>query len=339
VTKKMAIILIVIALLLPGSISAQGNSLGVWNALSQDDSSVLARAADRFGAAVDLQYVDPPYLLDSTMSASGAGPDVIVAGNRAADPLMESGLLASVRTRDFFLSDLLGDLPSMIQQRCGDEPLERCFSGGGAMSAFTVPDRASISHTLDWLCVSSDWLPLCSGTALPGVPVSWSFSILLFDTGWLAQNGLDLPTTLDSVTEMRSQYGLSVTQADKNFLPSAGELSPDTIYQVDSTLLSEDPEGMMASLVSFHQAGYAAVVVIGIDSAYVSASAAQPDLAAQFASFLGSDLDVKVGLLSSSQRLPAFSAADLSGWGLDSNEADVTLMALILLTTYAGLAS
>jgi len=339
VTRKLPIILIVITLLLPGSISAQSSTLGVWNALSQADSRVLSRAADRFGAAVEVQYVDPPYLLDSTMSASGGGPDVIVANNRAADALMEAGLLASVGRRDLFLTDLLDQLPALLQQRCGDESLDNCLGASSALSSFAVPDRANVRLTRDWLCVSSDWLPSCSGGALPGVPVSWGFSIMLFDTGWLAQNGLDLPTTLDSVTEMRSQYGLSVVQAEKNFIPLAGDLSPDTIYQVDSTLLAEDPDGVLTSLVSFHQAGYAAVVVIEIDSAYVSASAPNPDLAGQFASFLGDDLDAKAGLLDSSQRLPAFTAAELTQWGLDSHEADVTLQALIVLVTYASLAS
>lgn len=341
--KKLAIILIVILMLLPGSLSAQGDTLRAWNALSQEDGDVLSLAAEHFGdssgAAVDLQYVDPPYLLDSAMSASGAGPDVIITSNRSADALMESGLIAPVGGRGFFLSDLLNGLPAMVQQRCGDESIENCLWPGVSFPLpLTVPDRSSVSRTLDWLCVSSDWLPSCSGNALPGVPLSWNFSILLFDTGWLAQNGLDLPTTQDSVTEVRSQYGLGVVQAERNFLPAAGDLSPDTIYQIDSALLSDDPEGVMTSLVSFYQAGYAAVFIVGIDSAYVSASTSNRDLAGQFASYLGSNLDVKAALLDSSQRLPALTSAELTNWGLDSKVGNVTLQALTLLVGYAGVA-
>lgn len=348
--KKLTIILLLLSLLplpvLSARVSAQG-SLSVWNSLSTDDGGVISDAANRFqtssGTAVELQTVATSRLLDQarTVTQSGAAvPDVVITDNQTADPLITAQFLASMGSSGFFLQDLLNNLPEMLKERCGNTPVETClWPQGAAGMPIITPDQNTINHTLDWLCVSTDWLPSCkSGSPLAGVPVSWNFTILLFNTQWLSQNNLSLPTTVDTAQQIRSQYGLNITKAQRGDVPMAGSLSPDTIYQVDSAMLVQYPAEVMASLASFYQAGYTALVTVNIDSAYLSAKTPNADLAKKFAVFLGGDPDTKVNLLKSSQRLPAFDSREVSKQGIKSDESLITLQALTLLVTYAGMA-
>jgi hypothetical protein len=100
-------------------------------------------------------------------------------------------------------------------------------------------------------------------------------------------------------------------------------------------LIVEDPNGVMRSLGSFADAGYAAVLGMRVDAAYVSPSAANPDLARAFVDFLARDVTLKIDLVGSSQRFPAFDADNLRERG-DSAAGTAVYQALVTLVAYAN---
>jgi ABC-type glycerol-3-phosphate transport system substrate-binding protein len=348
VWNKLTIIVVVLSLLpLSSTVSAQGLVLQIWLALPSESADVLTQAATTFqrqtGVTVQVKTVDQPLLLQNlqtTIKAGDTAPDIIVANSSLAEAMQQYQLVAQVGSSGtFFLSDLLDNLPKLLSQRCKDSALEDClWSGVSPTLPLTVPDSAAIKRASDWLCGGTTWLPFCPKGSLPGLPISWGFTIYLLDTQWLAQNGLQPPTTAQDVLDIRGKFGLDLVRAQKGSILTANQAGSPPIYVMSSALLADDPEAVMRSLASFQGAGYVPVVDIDVDSVYIGASAANPDLAQKFAEFVSGDSDTQAAFLKSAQRLPVYSADDVLKIGIDSDEALLTLRALTLLTTYAGLA-
>lgn len=344
---KLAILVVVLSLLpLSSTVSAQGPVLQIWLSLPSESAAVLTDAANAFqsqtGVTVQITTVDQPLLLQNvqtTIKAGDTAPDIIVANSSLADALQQFQLVAQVGSSGtFFLSDLLDNLPELLSQRCQDTALADClWSGVSPTLPLTVPDSAAIKRASDWLCQGTTLLPFCPKGSLPGLPISWGFTIYLLDTQWLAQNGLQPPATAQDVLDIRGKFGLDLVRARQGSILTADQAGSPPIYVMSSALLADDPEAVMRSLASFHAAGYVPVVDIDVDSAYVGASSPNPDLARQFAEFVSGDPDTQAGLLKSAQRLPVYSADDVLKLGTDSDEALITLRALTLLTTYAGM--
>jgi hypothetical protein len=347
VWKKLAIIVVVLSLLpLSSTVSAQGPVLQAWLALPQESAAVLTDAAAAFqkqtGVTVQIKTLDQPLLLQNLQTTIKSGdtvPDVIVTNSSLAEALQQYQLVAQEGSSGtFFLTDLLNNLSTLLSQRCKDTALEDClWSGVSPTLSLPVPDSAAIKRTSDWLCEGTAWLPFCPKGSLPGLPISWGFTLYLLNAQWLAQNGLQPPATAQDVLDIRGKYGLDLAQAKTGSIQTADQAGSPPIYVVSSALLADDPEAVMRSLASFHDAGYVQVVDIDVDSVYVGTSSPSPDLAQKFAEFVSGDADTKAGLLKSAQRLPVYSVDDVLKIGIDSDEALITLRALTLLTTYAGL--
>lgn len=345
--KKLAIIVVVLSLLpLSSTVSAQGPVLQIWLALPPESAAVLTQAANAFqsrtGVTVQVKTVDQPLLLQNlqtTIKAGDTAPDIIVANSSLAEALQQYQLVAQEgSSATFFLSDLLDNLPDLLSQRCEDTALEDClWSGVSPTLPLAAPDSAAIKRTSDWLCEGTAWLPFCPKGSLPGLPLSWGFTIYLLDTQWLAQNGLEPPATAQDVLDIRGKFGLDLVRAQIGSILTANQAGAPPIYVMPSALLAENPDAVMRSLVSFHNAGYVPVVDIDVDSVYIGASSSNPDLARQFAQFVSGDMDTKAALLDGAQRLPVYSADDVLKVGIDSDEALITLRALMLLTTDAGI--
>jgi ABC-type glycerol-3-phosphate transport system substrate-binding protein len=348
VWKKLAIIVVVLSLLpLSSTVAAQEKVIHVWLSLPSESTAVLTDAADAFqkqaGVTVDITTLDQPYLLQNAQTAAqsgGTAPDAIITNSSLADPLLQFKLIAPADSAGtFFLTDLLDNLPNLLDQRCKDTVLEDClWSGVTNTLPLATPDNAAIKRTSDWLCEGTAWLPFCPDGSLPGLPISWGFTLYLLDAQWLAQNGQQPPTTAQGVLDIRSQFSLDFVQAKKGSIPTVSQAGSPPVYVLSSTLLADDPAAVMRSLASFHKAGYVPVLAIDVDSVYIGASSSNPALAQQFAQFLAGDADVKAGLLGSAQRLPVYTADDVLTTGIDSDAALLTLRALTLFTTYAGLA-
>lgn len=336
--------LIVLGLALP-SAQAQGR-VAVWSALDPDTSGAVANSVNSFGeltgAVVELQLVEEQALFDIVAKAagSGQGPDLILAEQQAAGPLVEGGLIVPVSDRQSqsFLNDLLNGADDVIAARCGDQNPQECVWGTSSSLPVMMPGRATAETTMDWICSAADWMSDCRGSSLTGLPVAWGFSIYLMNTQWLAEQGLEPPTTSQGVDEVRSSYGLDFAEAEPGFLPAAGDVPGDAIYVVDSSLLTQDAQGVLQSVASFFEAGYTPVLNLEIDSAYVSSSSADVDLAQQAGRFMAEDSTLKLALFDGVRRLPTFSPNLLIEHGIDSDATRVTLQALSLLTTFAALA-
>ncbi len=348
-SKKLllAVAVLVVGLVpLLGTAAAQDDRVLVWFATSQDDTDAFAGAAERFaseqGVSVDIQYIQPALLYESVASASqggSAGPDIIIADNSVIEPLVSAGLIAAGRDGGtLFLADLLRSLPSLIQDRCpdADTPVESCL---WPQTSPTLPipalDNDTTERTADFLCQSSPWLPFCRGGELAGVPVSWWFNIYLVNASWAAQNGTDVPSTAEGVLELQNEFGLSIPEAESGNVPLVQDTNSAAVVLISSMLIVEDPNGVMRSLGSFGEAGYAAVLDLRVDAAYVTASATNPDLARAFVDFLARDVDLQTALVGSSQRLPAFTA-DILRERSDSEAGTAVFQAVVTLVAYAN---
>jgi len=348
VWRKLALIVVVLSLLpLSSTVSGQGETLHLWVSLPAESTAVLIDAASAFqnqtGVTVDIETLDQPYLLQtvqSTTQSGGTTPDAIVTNSALVDPLLQFNLIAQGGSPGrFFLTDLLNNLPKLVDQRCQDTALEDClWSGVSPTLPLPIPDDEAIKRTLDWLCEGTPWLPFCPDGSLAGLPVSWGFTIYLLDAQWLAQNGQKPPTAAQDVLDIRSQFGLDFVQAEKGDIRTVDRAGSPPVYVLSSALLADDPGAVMRSLASFHEAGYVPVLALDLDGIYISASSSNRQLAQQFAQFVSGDADLKAGLLDSAQRLPVYTADDLLKTGVDSDAALVTFRALTLLTAYAGLA-
>jgi hypothetical protein len=200
-----------------------------------------------------------------------------------------------------------------------------------------MPDKDVAARTADWLCESSPWLPFCRGGELAGVPLSWGFNVYLLNASWVAQQGLEPPTNAEGVLDVRSQFGLNFVEAQPDDIPTAPDADFPPVVVIASTLMVEDPNGVMRSLGSFFEAGYIVVMDLHVDAAYVSATSANPDLAGEFISFLQGDMDTHVALMESSQRLPAVNAEMLDS-RIDRQVGLTALQAVVTLAAYAMLA-
>jgi ABC-type glycerol-3-phosphate transport system substrate-binding protein len=348
VWKKLAIIVVVLSLLpLSSAVAAQGQTLQVWLALPSESAAVLTDAVkafeDQTGVTVTVKQVDQPVLLQTaqtTIKSGDTAPDVIITSSSLAEPLLQFNLVAQGGSSGtFFLADLLNGLPKLLDQRCSNTALKEClWSGVSSTLPLPVPDDAAIERTAKWLCEGSTWLPFCPKGSLPGLPISWGFTLYLLNAQWLAQNGLEPPTTAQGVLDIRGKYGLDLTQAEEGSIQTVSQAGSPSVYVLSSTFLVGDPGAVMRSLASFQDAGYVPVLDVDVDTVYISASSPNLDLARNFAQFVSGDTDLRAGLLDNAQRLPVFTSDEVVKVGIDSDAALITLRALTLLTTYSGLA-
>ena len=345
--KKLLLVIMLMGLLsLPALAAAQSERIVVWHALTEDDTAVLVQAADAFqeqtGVTVEFRYVQPTLLYETVASAAqsrGTGPDVIIADNSIMAPLIDKDLITpSQDGGTFFLADLLKNLPALVDERCTDIGIMSCL-WPRVSPALPVPalDDTVVSLTPDWLCESSGWLPFCRDGGLSGVAISWGFNVYLMNTAWTAQQGIEPPTSAEAIQQMRSDYGLNIVEAKSGDIPTASAADSPPVYLIPSTLIAEDPNGVMRSMGSFYEAGYSALIEMHIDAAYLAAASANAAQAGDFIAFLQSDADAQAALLDSSQRLPAFDADTLSGQ-VDTPAGLATIQALVTLATYAALA-
>ncbi len=345
--KKLLFVIMLMGVLpLPALAAAQAGQLVVWHALAREDTDVLVRAADAFqeqtGVSVEFRYVQPPLLYETVASAAqsgDAGPDVIIADNSIMEPLLDKNLIAPARNSDtFFLADLLNNLPTLVEERCVDTSITSCL-WPRVSPALPVPtlDDTVVERTADWLCESSGWLPFCRGGGMSGVAISWGFNVYLVNTTWMAQQGLEPPTTAEDIQKVRSDYGLNIVEARSGDIPTVETADFPPVYLIPSALMVEDPNGVMRSMGSFYEAKYSAVIEMRVDAAYVTAASADAAQAEEFVSFLQNNGDTQAALVDSSQRFPAFDAGMLSD-RRDTPAGLATAQAMVTLATYATLA-
>jgi len=345
VWKKLIVGLVALSLALPlQGLGAQGGELRVWHTLDRDSTGIVADAVAEFGASrgvpANAEMVEASLLLQALLDLQKRGdppPDLIFTSHDVAEPLLMNNLVVPTPSGgELFLFGLLEALPGLLEEACRDEPLDRCL-WDGVSSALPLqrPDEKAVERTVAWLCDSAPGLPGCKGGELPAAPIVWSFQIALLNRQWLAERGLEPPQLLDDVLALRSQYGLQVVRAERDFLPLPGNVAPDAIVAFPSTLLVERPQEALESLGAFFQADYAPVLSLGLYSLYRSAGSQQADLAADFASATARNTPVKMALVESAGLLPALAPDDLREWGLDRPETRAVLGALAVLTSYA----
>ncbi|MCD4687391.1 MAG: hypothetical protein K8S97_15790, partial [Anaerolineae bacterium] len=116
----IAVLVLPLAAVLPSAVYAQDSPFRVWYALPDGNANAIGALADDFagdaGLTLELEVIDAPFLFDNAVAANeaGAGPDVIIASNNDADPLISYGLIAPPPTRtSFFLQDLLTAYPDL----------------------------------------------------------------------------------------------------------------------------------------------------------------------------------------------------------------------------------
>jgi hypothetical protein len=338
----LIVVMIVTALLLPAAAAARQEPLVIWHALAPEDSRVIEEMGSAFesasGAAVVVEYRQPQRLFEAVRAAGRAGPDVIIASNDTIAPLVDQGLIRQADIGGgFFLERLFDNLPDLISASCGRADPGAClWPSASPRLPVTFPDGKGMDRAMGWVCESSPWVAFCSGEALSGAPVSWWFNLYLINTAWLGDQGLEMPVTVDELDGLRNKHGLDFVWADQDSIPLVDEAGYPLVFVVPSALLARDPDRVMSSLGSFYEAGYAPVLELGVDAIYVSASAANPDLAVAFAEFVRSEPALVVGLWESSQRLPAFTADAVFGHGVDTPAGQTILQAMMLLTTYGA---
>jgi len=347
VWKKPVIIVALLGILaLSAGASAQEPVLQVWHTFERNDAAALRDVAGMFqdetGVIVEVEAVEVPLLFERVLLAMEAGagePDVLVAASDAIGPLVDEGLIIPVGGRgDFFLAALLSDLPALVDEACGDTDVIDCLWPGASPALFIErPDSRAARRLEDWLCESTPYLPQCSGEALPGYSLAWGFTLLLLNGEWLAEHGLGLPVMVEEVLELRAEYGLDFAEVTPNRLLMAGDLRPETIVVLPSSLLAAEPEAALTVLTSFAEAGYIPVLSLWVDMALVAAPGEDPELADVLAETMARHMETKAGLFESSGRLLALSPGELFEWGLDRPESRATLQALVVLSTYAGL--
>jgi hypothetical protein len=339
--KKIVIIAVCVGLLaLSVPAAAQDRPLLIWQALAPEDSDGLVAAADAFGlGAFEVVYIEPPLLYDqlAAASAAGEGPDIIVADNDAMQPLIDMGLIEPLPFGDpFFLGDLLNNWPGLAAQYCGDGDLASClWPDVFPILPLAGADDQAAERAADWMCASSEWLAFCRGGQNVGVPISWGFNLYLMNGSWLAENGLGLPGSADGLQELRGEFGLAFVTAERGFIPLADEADYPPVYLMPSGVIAEDPDGVMRSLGSFFEAGYAPVLEMRVDAAYLSSAAPNADLAREFVVFMRDSGIAQTQMMESSQRFPAFGADGMMPLMGDETGAAV-LRGLALLTSYAA---
>ena len=324
--------------------AAQGGELRVWHTLDSSDAGAVADMVNEYGESrgvlTSVEQVDAPFLLQTLLDlrqSGGSLPDVVFTSTDVAEPLLQNNLIDPMPARgDFFLFALFEALPDLLDEACRDEPVDRCL-WGDISSALPLqrPDDKAFERTVGWICDSAPDLPACTGKAMPAVPILWSYQIVLLNRQWLAERGLEPPMLFDEVLALRSQFGLQVVRAERDFLPVPGNVAPDAIVVFPSTVLLERPDEAVNSLSAFFLADYAPVFSLGLHSLYRISGSQQPDLAEDFALATARNTEGKMALLNSANLLPALGTDDLRNWGADRPEARAVLGALLILTAYA----
>lgn len=343
--RKLVLVVAVLSVFPLGhGVLAQAGELRVWSALGEEDAAVIESAsrafADMAGGQAVVRIVEAPYLLQAVAVAREAGepgPDVIFASTDVAEPLLENALVAPRPARDgFFLAALLEALPNLINDACGEKPLDGCLwePVRPALPAAQFDERA-MARTMAWVCESAPGLPMCGGDPLPGQPITWGFQIFLLNRQWLAERGLEPPVLLDDVFAIRSEFGLDVLRAQPDALPLADDVPANAIVVISSAVLAQWPVETLRSMGSFFAADYAPVLGLTFDTLYVAAGSANPDLAGEFVRVAAQESVFKAELLRSSGRLPAFTVDELQRWGIDEPETHAVLQALAVLAAYA----
>jgi hypothetical protein len=294
---------------------------------------------EEFGVLVDVQFVRPQQLFDAMSKASGGGPDVILSSSDDIGPLVDNDLVMTGRLdSSFFLADVLDALPDLMDDACPETDIASClWPRVSPTLTISPPDASQISRTESWLCRSADWMPMCSDGNLPGQPLSWWFNIYLISDKWLAENGLLVPVDVSGIDELRTEYGLNYERVKEGSLPSGESADDTTVYIFPSTLLIDDPQGMMRSLGSFETAGYLPVLEIGIDSLFISATSSDPALAQEYIEFVAAHPDAKLDMMAEAKVLPALDATAMRAFGLDSPGTRAVLRAVITLSAYTQL--
>jgi hypothetical protein len=348
VWRKLVVTVLVLSIFPLGhGVSSQAAELRVWAVLGEDDVAVVEGAVGAFASNAGVQPVvrvlEAPYLLQAVVAARDAGepgPDVIFAPTDVAEPLLENALIRPTPAQGpFFLEALLEALPGLLDEACGDRPLDECLWEPVAPSLPAGrPDERSMARAAAWVCESAPGLPMCKGDPLPGQPVTWGYQIFLFNQQWLAERGLEPPVLVDDAFAIRSKFGLDVLRPTADELPLAEDVPQGTIVVISSAALTERPQETLRTLGSFFAAGYVPVLGLTFDTMFVAAGSANPDLAEQFARTAAQDSALKAGLTRSSGRLPVFVPEDLLRQGLDEPETRAVLQALAVLAAYAQIA-
>lgn len=335
--RWVVLVMIGCALLLHVQATAQRDAFRVWIALPDQDTEELLRFAEDFAAQAGLELeavrMEAALLTEAIVKAD-APPDVVLAANTDAEPLVAAGMVARLGTRGFFLQDLLTAYPELAEQVCGREALEMCLWPNAAeVMPLEPPQPRVISLATTALCDSAPWLPFCEDSVLAMAPLGWDLQLYLVSADWLSEQGLDLPRTAADVLQLRREYAFSIVEAEAGRIPTAESARLPKTYLLSSTLLADDPDAVMVSLASFWAADYWPVLTLNLYGVYVGAQAQHPDLAAQFAQAASDDPRFKTRLMGDSGRLPALLPQELLGAGDDVTRQ--TLQTLALLTTYA----
>lgn len=317
----------------------------VWHTLGPDAESALARLADAYeqqtGVPAVIEYMPPQVLFESVKTASqeaAGGPDVIITGSDSLVTLLENRLInAQSLGETFFLRELVKSLPGLLAAECGSGGIAECLWPRVSPS-LVVEDMedATLDRAWNWMCSAADWLLPCEDRDWPGTAISWRFNMYLISETWLAENGVDVPFSVQEIDNLRGEYGIDYVWAEETSIPLAGEARAGAVYVMPSDLIDDDPNGLMRAMDSFNQMGYLPVLELGIDGAYVSATATAQGQAADFVRFLGRQFDFKVELASATDNLPAVSPNDLPDLGTEVVRH--TLRAVLTLVSYSTVA-
>ncbi len=347
-SKQLVFTVLIALLVLPAGASAQGDTFLVWQALSSEsaiNADVQAEIGSFTGGA-EVLFMDAPILLESLLTASqgGSGPDLILASNNEAAPLRQSRLLDETAMQGgFFLEDLLDTFPKLLESACRDDVLEDCLWPDAADALpLEDPQPRVISLATSTLCEASPWLPLCGGGMLTMAPVGWSFDLFLIDSEWMAENGIDDPVNADQVLDLRRQYAIRILAARPGSIPDVYEADFPAVFALSSTLLLDDPDAVMESLVTYYDEDYLPVISLNVYGLYVSGTATDNNVARTVAQDMARSRDAKIAMLSSTDLVPALAPDELlslnPGNPADAEIIRYTLQSLALLTTFAALA-
>lgn len=343
----LVIVLSVVTAALPvGSmVAAQDeSSLVIWHTLTPEaegavEDAIRAYEQQQPGVVVQLETMPSQVLFDEVNKAqqAGGGPDVILTGSDSLATLLKSGLIEpQSERRAFFLSALLDAMPDLLVAECDPNPVNDCLWPRLSPELVTTElDSRMLDRTWNWLCGAAEWMVPCEGSSWPGAPISWWFNIYLINETWLAENGLDVPSNVETLDDMRGAYGLDYVWARQGSIPLAEDARANAIYVMPSALISSDPNGLMSAMDNFNQAGYMPVLELGIDGAYVSATAANPAQAADFVTFLNAQPVLKADIAAAKESLPAVGPAELP---VLSDSGD-TLRAVLTLISYSAVAN
>jgi amidase len=139
------------------SLASQAGSSGMSTAIAVGLASEVSQWEERLGITVDNLEPMPAAMVAAGRSATAL--DWV----RAVDNLAawSRQVVAATAAVDVVVSPTMGIVPPLLGTLSGDQPLEQCFPGWGAMSGFAIPydvsGQPAISLPLAW---SDDGLPI-----------------------------------------------------------------------------------------------------------------------------------------------------------------------------------